>query len=351
MPLGRVQASPRFAASNAPSVAITFTTPPVVGNGIAVAVITNASGSASQAATCRDNRGNAYTLARSQASPNNDARAAVFYCPAIFATGAPFTITVAVSGTTYFVARAIELNGVGTGLGVDQSVGLGGGSTLPATGSTPALTHDEVFLLALHAIDTGQTAITVEPVTPPWLQEHEELSFSVATGEIDSRLRTGTLGTTQSCGWTDSTTASWAAVLVAFHGDAPVAPVHLSQFVVEVVTLSPAADAHLSQLVAETVSLPLAPAHLSQLVVETLGTQLPAPVYISQTAIELLTQPPEAELRASQLGPEIVRQIAQADLITQVSQVAVEIIYPYGCYVPPRLPRLSACPTKLPPDD
>src|SRR5262245_53369040 len=134
MALARVQAAPRTVRSSQAAVAITFSAPPAIGNGLVVPFLTNAGNTASLLLSCSDNFGNGYFRAADQASPNNDARAAVFVCPKVAATGVPFTITLEAEGSTWWVAMALEISGVGAGLGLDRSIGQGGSSLAPATG-------------------------------------------------------------------------------------------------------------------------------------------------------------------------------------------------------------------------
>lgn len=217
--LTRVQATGKVTADSALAVALTFATPPTVGN--AVVVPLSLYNTVTVPASCVDNRGNTYTLAKLDAALS-PARAAIYYCPKITTSAAPFTITVTWSATGYFAATAIEVGGVGAGLVLDQTAtsGATSGTTL-TTGTTPALTAAEALLVAVCGINAAAAAIAVESVSPVWTQELEELSFSHAVGEADSRIVTGGLGAPASCSWTRPAGANaWTAVLAAFKSGA-----------------------------------------------------------------------------------------------------------------------------------
>jgi hypothetical protein len=165
MALSRVQTTPKITGASVDRVAAIFTTPPTVGNGIIV-LATEWGGGAPSGAS--DNYGNAYTVGPTFAFAGIP-RVSVLYCPKITASGAGFTVT-PVDGFTYWTVVAIEVAGVAGGLVLDQFKTQGGTSTTPATGLTPALTADEVFLVALHALNSGQISITVETVSPAWVR-------------------------------------------------------------------------------------------------------------------------------------------------------------------------------------
>ena len=220
MALARVQATGKVTADSALSVALTFATPPSVGNGVVV-LLTIYSSAASF--TCVDNRGNTYTLAKRQLTGPSE-QAIIFFCAAVTTSAAPFTITVSTGGGAHFyIASALEVSGVGAGLVLDQTASGTATSATPATAATPALTADEVLLAGTCSINGAEASITVAVVSPVWTQEHEELSFSHAVGEGNSRIVTGALGTTPSLSWSMPTSRAWAAALAAFKGSTPVA--------------------------------------------------------------------------------------------------------------------------------
>jgi hypothetical protein len=209
MALARVQTTGKVQADTTSAVACTFASPPSVGNAIVVPVLLYRASTG-----CTDNRGNTYTLAKAQ--NGTAAQLAIYYCAAITATGAPFTVTVSGGGTTYFTASAIEISGVGGGLAIDQTAGqTSSGSSMTAP-ALAALTVAEALLVAATAAGTDRPLITVETVVPAWTQEVEELSSLHAVGETDTRIVTGALGTTPGCTWASSGPTGWAAAIVAF---------------------------------------------------------------------------------------------------------------------------------------
>jgi hypothetical protein len=221
MALTRVQSTGRVTA-NTTTYTLTFATPPALGSGLLLAAIHY--GGALPPTAVTDNRGHTYTRV---VQYQNGSSAAIFLCPAVTGTGAPFTLTVNQGGARDGCAVAMEISG--GPLSVEAFTGATGTSTTPATGATAALTAAEVCLLAVHVINTTQGSITVEAVSPVWLQEFEDLSFARIPGEADSRLVTGALASTPSCSWTDTAASTWAAVIAAFSGGAAPAAVPTAQ--------------------------------------------------------------------------------------------------------------------------
>jgi len=374
MALARVQATPSQHGDGS-SVGLVFASPPAVGNAIVVGVL-----SYGQDATgCTDNYGNTYSLAVSRFGVTP--RLAVYYCSKVTTSGASFTVT-PTWGSTDYLAIAIEISGVGSGLVVDKTASNTGGGTTPSTGTTAALTANNVLLVALHAIANTQTSITVESVSPAWTEEAEFLPFSDVPGEIDTRILTSGLGTTASCSWTDTGFGSWNAAIVGF--TATVTDARVSQVVAETLslptvegratqvvaetltstTLTSVVDAHVSQLVAETLSLPTVDGRVTQLVAELLyvgppetrTTQLvvetispipPSPIRVSQVPLEVLDQV-LSPARLSQAPVETVIQWGAPLVYARLSQAPIEIIYPFGCYATPEV--RSVCPASLPLD-
>jgi hypothetical protein len=180
-------------------------------------VVVVASNSPTQGVTsCIDNFGNVYTLTKRQGGPSAGTAVDFWCCPKIAATGGSFTITAAGAAGISRMGVAIEASGVGAGLVADQNVSAETVAVGSSIGPTPALTADIVLLLAATGVGASLPAITVGVVTPPWLQEAEALSTTPVTAEIDSRVLTGALGTTQSVSWTWGGATYANSALVAF---------------------------------------------------------------------------------------------------------------------------------------
>src|SRR5262245_16650586 len=340
MALTRVQAIPE-AKGNSSTITLTgFPSAPTVGNAIVVPLL-YWGGATSGATSCSDNQGNTYAAATTLLS-NSNAKLIIYYCSRITATGTPFTITI--TGGSYYVATAIEVTGLsGNDLVVDAAATASGNSTTPATGSTAALSANDAFLLAGYAYDISLSSSVVQSVTPAWFEEIEDLSWSWAVGEADTRSLTTASGTTQSCTWTLSgSSASWVAALVAFKasGAAAATAGRVTQLVAETVSALAASvvDGRVTQVVAETLTREVG-ARLSQLVAETLSPVPPAPLRVSQSPLELVDQYP-TEVRVSQTTVENAQQWTAPLVGARLSQALLEIIYPFGCYVyiPPLSP-------------
>ena len=329
MALTRVQATPKVTAAFSPgSVAVVFGTPPAVGNGIVVPVTSWSGGPPTGAV---DNYGNAYTVGPTIIQ-GGVPRASILYCPKIVASGASFTVTVS-GPAPYWTEMAIEVAGVGSGLILDQSATQGGTSIAASTGATPALTADEVFLVAVLSTQSGQNFITVESVSPAWTEEWEELPASRSPGEADSRIRIGVLGTTQSCSWTLWVSDVYAALVAAFKPGVVVSttPTRLSQLPIEILRGGQAPPAlRVSQLPVEVLrgGQALPALRLSQLPIEVLRSattaEAPTVLRLSQLPIEVLRQVPAAPLAATQLVVETLATIPNSPLA--VTQVAAELL-------------------------
>jgi hypothetical protein len=216
MALTRVQATPVPASGSGASIARTFSTPPTLGNAIIVAYVKN--NTEGPASSVTDNKGNTYSLA--QMYDTGGQHLFVYYCPAITATGASFTVTVTLPTSRFWMVAMVEVGGVGPGLVVDRTVTNGGAAatTTPTTGATAALLGTEAFLVALYQIALAPISIAVNAASPSWTQEAEALTSTgnAANGEIDTRIVTGATGTTPSCGWTTGASGAYSAMLVAF---------------------------------------------------------------------------------------------------------------------------------------
>ena len=204
--LTRVQASPQATALATTSVAVTFGAAPIVGNAIAVAV---AIAGVALTDTCTDNHGNTYTRAFQQYSAAGGRVADVYLCPAVTASGSPFTITIAGISASR-LAVAMEVSGA---LEIDQVVGANvGGAATGTTGPTAALTGADVFVVAAIAV-TGGTFITVSASVPVWVQEAEAFG---PVGEVDRRILAAAVGHTQSATWALDGAQTAAMALVVF---------------------------------------------------------------------------------------------------------------------------------------
>lgn len=214
--LAIVQATPATSTTSAASVAVTFSTTPVVGNAIVLAVCTSPHTTA--AITVTDTAGNAYTLAKKETHTTGSQIAEVWVCPATTATASPFTITAAGSGSNDRLAVALEVSGVGVGLVVDQTAGaVGAAGTQQGVGPTGALSADSLLVSAVAAAIAN--TVTVQ-TAPPWTSLAERVTAPI-TAEVDSRLLTGATGTTPSVMWTLGASGFSARVLVACKAGAP----------------------------------------------------------------------------------------------------------------------------------
>lgn len=316
MALARVQATARGNHGSASSFVFpSFPAAPTVGNAL-ILFICNWTASPA-IASITDNRGNTYVQAD---DITNSIGARIWYCSKIVGTGSPFTITATfASGSNYATSCAVEVSGVGTGLLIDQIAhatgGVGSGFTM-STGNTAALTGPENFLATLLG-SRGTGVATVESVSPAWTEEFEDTSTATCPGEGDTRVKTGTAGTTASSSWTCGTQNSWAATIVAFRAPTVAPPstdiilyqgdptpttiilreagtlttsTRVTQSVVEVLAgVAPwVSKARVTQSVVEILSQPSVAARSTQSVVEVLGALRPNEIRSTQAITEVL---------------------------------------------------------------
>lgn len=310
------------AASMVGSITLTFLDPPTVGNGIVVAVGSQRNANfqdLNKDWSVTDNRGNIYYSAIALSTANK-----IWYCPKLTASGAPFTITIVTDpswytpvGDFYLFASAIEVAGVGTGLGVNQvKYSASGTSGNITTGLTAPLTANEIFLCACQVFNTSDNAantVTVESLTPAWIEEFEQVTAGSPKGEIDTRAIRAASGTTVEAKWTWVTVfANHSSILVAFHNNA--AP--------------PEVFERVSQVAVELLRAPQpVEGYLSQAAVELLRASVPGGGAISQAALEVLFPAQVAGAAVAQTSVEVLRQIPgmQGDS-AGVSHVVLEIL-------------------------
>ena len=223
MALARVQATGKIVSSaGSNSFAFPFASPPTVGHG--VILVCNHSGT-TQDTSCTDNYSNTYTLVLTHPNPSSGNAIDVWYCPAITATGAALTLTTTF-GTTVPEWRnrmgvAIEANG---SLAVDQLFESAEVAWFEMTaGPTPSFTADDVLVItSLMLGASGTDHITLTAATPPWIQEAEHLGGGQGqVGEIDSRVRTGATGATETVAWNWGGGIYAVTIIVAFKAGAP----------------------------------------------------------------------------------------------------------------------------------
>ena len=229
MAFTRVQGTGKVRGSGVTTLALTFASPPTVGNGIIV-LLSQYGGPAAGGGfpgPCTDNRGHTYTVAIAGDRGASPVLGVIWYLGKVTATGAPFTITLTPGVAAWMAASAVEVSGVGGGLAVDQTKNaIYSGVNDIDTGALAALTAADACLAAVMAKQTNLASITVEALTPAWGQEHEELDNSTYVGgEGDTRILTGTaLGATPSAKWNVLNAAgTWQACLVAFKTSTPAA--------------------------------------------------------------------------------------------------------------------------------
>jgi hypothetical protein len=323
MALVRVQATPK-ATSGTTTLTLSFATAPTVGNGIIVTVASRTEAPV----TCTDNYGNTYELVHRLVDTSRIL--STYLCSTLVAAGGAFVVTVTTTATfRSLTGSAIEVGGTTGRLRVDRVVSNNGTTaTQPSTGATLTLrTTADAFLVAAVTVGLAQASITVESVSPTWLQECEELTSGngACPTEVDSRLLPAPGGTAQNASWTIASATSWAATLVAFAADTALPPLgaRVTQLVAETLAF-PTPDARLTQLVAETLTSLAVRGHVSQLVVETLVPTLPPlpDARLTQLVAETLTALPPYAL----VSQAVVETLTALPSYTHVTQLVAETL-------------------------
>lgn len=162
-----------------------------------------------------DNQGNNYTLAIKSAL-NNRGRCAIFFCPNIGTPSGTFTITVSTaSGVWDGEWSATSFTGMPAPVTLDQSTSATGTSANPSSGATATTTQADEVVAGVMQIRVELSSLTVEVLSPAWVQESEELSFVTSEpGECDTRIVTATAAMTAN--WTASSSGTWTAAIATF---------------------------------------------------------------------------------------------------------------------------------------
>lgn len=223
MALARVQGTGKVRSNVTGTLALTFTTPPAAGNAVLLLVSHRYAIGPTYPASLTDSQGNVYT--RSVLRTASTDGAVIYCCPLVTTSAAPFTITLNAGGGIY-AAAGVEVSGVGSGLVLDQSATANMTGPTVTAGPMTALTAAEVILAAVQMVNANQASIAIETLSPPWVEEFEELDqTNWVAGEGDTRiLPSGALGTTPRAQWVDATAGSCMAVIAAFKVSGSVQP-------------------------------------------------------------------------------------------------------------------------------
>lgn len=200
-----------------------FPSLPAAGSTIMV-MLSGANGTLDYAAgSVTDNQGNpAYTQAV-QSVRNSNGRSAIFYAPNIGTPSGTFTITVNTPAGTWFgIWVATSFTGMAA-VPLDQTSSSSGSSTTPTSGATPTTTQaDEVLAAAMQIRVVLDTTLTVEALSPAWVEEAEDPFASSEAGEHDTRIVTAAAAMTAN--WTSTQSATWTAAIATFKGAGAAAP-------------------------------------------------------------------------------------------------------------------------------
>lgn len=211
MAIARSQTTTKFRVSNGASASGTFGTAPSVGD-LVIVGFWGYLAPLFGAINCTDNQGNRYQqISRSPTSGNV---VGAIWMTVVKATGATFTVTVTPpAGNMYGAGCATSWTTTEAWGIFDERATNSGSSTAPSTGTSATLdTADEVVVAIVGAGGANQASITVESVSPAWVEEAEELSWTTyVPGEMVSRVVSATTG--QSCSWTLASSTTWTATV------------------------------------------------------------------------------------------------------------------------------------------
>ena len=131
------------------------------------------------------------------------------------ASSGSHSITVnGVSSGTWIVSCAVEVSGL-TSASLDKTAAAGSVSAAPSSGATATTTDANELLIGCMAIANNQASITVESLSPAWVEQVEELSVaSHIPGEGDTRIVSATGAYTAT--WAAATSGAWSAVIATY---------------------------------------------------------------------------------------------------------------------------------------
>jgi hypothetical protein len=217
--LQRVQSSGKCSTTGA-SLNVPMPAPLTVGNGLVVMVTGFRSGGMTFGNAVRDAVGNTYRKVFENRMVTDAAYGyAVYLCPKITAATSVLTVT-GVAGDQ-FVAAAVEYTGLGSG-----SLAWWSQSEASDTATTDASSHGtavlsgEIAFAAMLLRDTATSSIVVQALTPPWVEEAEELTIAAVPCEMDSRV-VALVNTSVSAVWAMGTAGDWSALILAFRVVSP----------------------------------------------------------------------------------------------------------------------------------
>jgi hypothetical protein len=173
---------------------------------------------------CADNQGNTYSRVVTQATTGTQEGTAIYWCPSIGTPSGTFTVTVTPggSGGFYAVCRAVEASYSGTAE-VDVWTSANGSGTAVSSGAMSTTANADSLLAAVMVTVNDEASITVESLSPAWVEEFEELTLTnFQPGEGDTRIVTSTGAYTAN--WTMATSRDWAACIAAFKDGGGLSP-------------------------------------------------------------------------------------------------------------------------------
>lgn len=216
MALSVVQDLIQNPVDNVDTDAATFASTPIAGNLIVVCIEGWRNGGFDMpTGGVTDNKGNTYTRAVQSALDSfGFQRTAIFYTYNIVSS-ATHIVTVDPTGTgNYLSWSATEVAGAMTTDPLDKTQSQTGTTGAISTGTTAALAQAAEIVFAACTINSTNGAVTVESVSPSWVQLFDQTDGgNHIIGEVDRRIVAAT--TAQSCSWTQAGTLAASSAAIA----------------------------------------------------------------------------------------------------------------------------------------
>lgn len=210
-----VRSTPKGSASNASSVAASFSATPTVGNLIIVMVSGWREAASFGVTSVTDNQGNTYAHAGTVAGSSGLCRAEVWYAKAVTSSGT-FTVTVNAGSGSYIEFVASEFSGMAASSQFDVGAQADATSGDAAVGPTATLAQASEVVIAVASISNDDTNITVD--TPAGYTRIAVNQNANATIGFEASYKIVSATTAVSAAWSHDNTnqAGWSAKIATF---------------------------------------------------------------------------------------------------------------------------------------
>lgn len=201
-----------FAASST----VSYTTLPVAGDGVVVAIGLYIAGTSNTISTITDNQGvgNTYVKVGSILDSTNNVDLEIWWCSSIGATSGTFTITATPAATAQIFISSLEVHGIST---VDKtgttSASSGVSLTVAASGANTSASD---FVVAVVQPNFGSSALSHPPTTTN-SDTYTDFAFCNCLLATDAGYYTASVTETSNASWTWTSSQPNVGIVATFH--------------------------------------------------------------------------------------------------------------------------------------